>query len=169
MAVIRPSTDKAAQHEILVESLVNELRRERHNGQPYVYINNVGQTPSLHVTVVWDEWRDLSSQQRSRIIVDAVERNDPATRGKITIAMGLTGEEARQFGILRYKVQLHLKKPEEGRRPQLETLLRDEGAFDTSEGRELLFLTEEQANQAYDRLQDAAPGKHWVLVREEES
>ena len=167
MAVIRILTRHAAQHDSLVERLVEELARDARTGQPFVYINNVGQTGSFHVTVVWDAWQDLSAQQRSSIIMDALEQHDPAKRGHITIAMGLTGEEARRLGILRFKIQLMPKKCEESQQGQLKKLLRDEGAFETHEGLQLLFRTEEQANEAYDRLQTAAPGNHWALVREE--
>src|SRR6185437_10426675 len=142
MAVIRPPSRQAPQHASLMAHLVRELNADAKKGQPFVYINNVGETGSLHVTVVWDEWRDLSSQQRSRIIMDAMELYDPATRGHITIAMGVTGEEARRLGLLRFKIQLLLKKTEANRRPQLEEALREEGAFETAEGLELLFRTE---------------------------
>lgn len=54
----------------------------------------------VHVYVIWDEWRDLDHTRRSEVITDAFL----ATHGQeaiidLTVAMGLTPEEARRMGI----------------------------------------------------------------------
>jgi hypothetical protein len=157
MAVIRQRAPLHNQHRDLVEKLSTELNGTRFGGQPFVYINNVAQTGTLHVTVVWDEWRNVNMQERSQIILDAMEMHDPATTGHITIALGLAGDEALQLGILPYQVRLLLKPSEEAKRPYLEQLLRTEGAFGTSQGLQLLFRTRQQAEEAYARLQAKTP------------
>lgn len=54
----------------------------------------------VHVYVVWGDWAQLTREQRGEIIMDAAERVKPRDQLlKITIAMGLTPDEADRFGI----------------------------------------------------------------------
>lgn len=167
MAVIRTRPTRSTRHDELVRRLAAELRQQQRTQQPFVYVNDVAQTGTLHVTVVWDEWRDLTIHERAQVILDAFAEHDRTTVGHITIAIGVTGEEARRLGLLPYRVQLLLRRGEEPQRSRLEELLRQEGAFDTPEGLQLLFRSEQQAEDAYRRLQSAAPQAPWALVREE--
>jgi hypothetical protein len=60
------------------------------------------QTPRgpIHVTVIWDEWRDLAAEQRGRIILDAYREALGEEKARtISIAMGLTPAEAMRLGI----------------------------------------------------------------------
>ena len=53
-----------------------------------------------HVYAVWSDWAHLSREVRGEILMDAAERVKPMTDVlKITIAMGLTPDEADRFGI----------------------------------------------------------------------
>ena len=53
-----------------------------------------------HVYVVWDAWAQLSREVRAEIIMDAADRVKPRpTVSDITIAMGLTADEADRFQI----------------------------------------------------------------------
>jgi hypothetical protein len=166
MAVIRASRVQSPRQNELVQRLANELRSEHHRQQPFIYINDVAQTGTHHVTVLWDEWRSLTPQQRSKVVVGAFEQCKSDISGPLTIALGLTGEEASRLGLTPFKVQLLLKPGEESRRAELEQFLRMEGAFETAEGPQLLFRTLDQADEAYQRLQSEAPGPHWAIVRE---
>lgn len=63
------------------------------------------QTPT-HLYVVWNAWRDLTQRRRSEMIMDAYI----AVRGRayalnVTLAMGLTPEEADNLGI-RYETEV---------------------------------------------------------------
>ena len=62
------------------------------------------QTPT-HLYVIWEAWRDLTPRRRSEMIMDAYV----AVRGRadalnVTLAMGLTQEEADRLGI-RYETE----------------------------------------------------------------
>jgi len=53
-----------------------------------------------HLYVIWSEWADLTPIERSRLIMQAYEKH----RGRdlangVTLAMGLTPEEARHMKI----------------------------------------------------------------------
>jgi hypothetical protein len=53
-----------------------------------------------HLYVIWEEWGELNQQERSEIIMDAYEE----VRGRdkaleVTVAMGLTPQEARRMNI----------------------------------------------------------------------
>jgi hypothetical protein len=56
--------------------------------------------PAIHLYVIWDRWQGLRQQERSEIIMDAYEtsgiRDDILN---VTVAMGLTHDEATQMGL----------------------------------------------------------------------
>jgi hypothetical protein len=69
------------------------------------------QRATTHLYVVWDAWRDLTQRERSEMIMDVYE----AVRGRnfalnVTVAMGLTPEEAKRMNI-RYEVEPHDSQP----------------------------------------------------------
>jgi hypothetical protein len=92
-------------HPQLVEKLAEELRLKRSTGPddaPSI-IERIDRYGGLkHVTVIWDAWKDLDTQTRSRIILDAYEKVEgPTGVLKITLALGLTrgeGETLRGLG-----------------------------------------------------------------------
>jgi len=56
-----------------------------------------------HIYVVWDEWQELTQTERSEIIMDVVDNLAGEDRlpenSPVTVAMGLTAEEAKRMGI----------------------------------------------------------------------
>jgi hypothetical protein len=48
----------------------------------------------MYVQVVWDEWDDVSNEERGRIIMDAYEQARPDDLLRITMALGLTTADA---------------------------------------------------------------------------
>jgi hypothetical protein len=66
---------------------------------PTIYEEKNGSGQIVHVYVVWDKWADLAQGHRSRIITDAFWERYPADAGALTIAMGLTKNEAKTLGI----------------------------------------------------------------------
>jgi hypothetical protein len=94
----RRPTGKAA--EDLRQELIEELRAPRESGQPEVLFEGGGKGQPVHVYVIWDQWGDLPQQERSDVIMDAYEEHygqDEALN--VTVAMGLTSDEARRMGI----------------------------------------------------------------------
>jgi hypothetical protein len=50
--------------------------------------------------VIWDDWGDLSLQERSEIIMNAYIRAKGQQAGlRISVAMGLTSTEAKRMGL----------------------------------------------------------------------
>jgi hypothetical protein len=68
--------------------------------QPIVLLDRSAPGGARHVFVVWDRWNGLEQLQRSEAIMDAAEEvlgKDEALR--VTVAMGLTKEEAKRLNI----------------------------------------------------------------------
>lgn len=95
----------------LVDVIAEELRADMHNrpssqvDPPEIFIEEQkdfrGST-YMHVWVMWDKWRDVLETQRAGIIIDAFEAaGRKADVERITVAMGLTHEEADALGIVR--------------------------------------------------------------------
>jgi hypothetical protein len=53
----------------------------------------------VHVYVVWDEWRELNQEERSAIITDAYWEVFQEKGLALTVAMGLTSEEAQRMKL----------------------------------------------------------------------
>jgi hypothetical protein len=71
--------------------------------EPFIVEEQAPGSSATRIYVFWSEWSGLSQRERSEIIMDAYEKArglDPSRR--VTLAMGLTPEEARQMG-LRYE------------------------------------------------------------------
>jgi hypothetical protein len=92
---------KPSESRDLVDRLVAEWRVEKNpEPKPYVIIEGDEKNGPLHIYVVWDEWEGLSMEERSRTIMDAFEKvESQENQFRVTIAMGLTPEEAPRMGI----------------------------------------------------------------------
>lgn len=66
--------------------------------QPLISITQPGQR--THILVVWDEWKSLSQQERSEIIMRSYEEEyGPSEAQIVSAAMGLTSTEAERLGF----------------------------------------------------------------------
>ena len=68
--------------------------------QPTVLLDRSAPGGAIHVFVVWDRWGGMEQLERSETIMDACEEvlGDEVAL-KVTVAMGLTKEEARRINI----------------------------------------------------------------------
>jgi hypothetical protein len=86
----------------LTRMLMEEWTKPRTKGQPLIVLEGKKGEP-LHIYVIWDAWKGLSQQERSEIIMDVVENltGENAFRdlSLVTVAMGLTAEEAKRMHI----------------------------------------------------------------------
>jgi hypothetical protein len=82
--------------------LMREWTRPKQTGQPVIVLEGEENEPQ-HIYVVWDEWEGLDQKDRSEIIMDVAEHlsGDKALPdlSLVTVAMGLTTEEAERMGI----------------------------------------------------------------------
>jgi len=68
--------------------------------QPIVLIDRSAPGGARHVFVVWDRWGTMEQLERSETIMDACEEVLGVEESlKVTVAMGLTKEEAKRLNI----------------------------------------------------------------------
>lgn len=66
--------------------------------QPLISVTHPG--GRTHLVVVWDEWKSLSQQERSEIILRAfADEYGQESTLDVSVAMGLTSAEAERLGF----------------------------------------------------------------------
>jgi hypothetical protein len=95
------TTSTSADQVRLTDILEAEWRTPNPNiSEPVILEERDSLGAVIHVYVVWSDWAHLSRETRGEIIMDAAERVKPLTDVvKITIAMGLSPDEADRFNI----------------------------------------------------------------------
>jgi hypothetical protein len=139
---------------------------EEHNATP----------ASPAVTVIWDEWRPLSFEDRFDMIREAYRQVEGETVAEgLDIVSGFTPEEARAAGYLPYRVIPKWQKS--GRHKVLVSVLDQENRVEAEEAKrtvlgegadELRYIRKEDAAEAVKRLRAALPGSQWVVVHDED-
>jgi hypothetical protein len=83
------------------ERLVHEWQHPQKGVvEPIIIMEADRQQTPTHLYVIWSEWSDLSMRDRSKIILNAYERAQGRNIAlNITVAMGLTPEDAQRMGI----------------------------------------------------------------------
>ncbi len=77
-----------------------EVPNPEENAQPIIVAEPPDPAPIARLFVIWDDWGDLSQQDRSEIIMNAYIRAKGQQAGlRISVAMGLTSAEAKRMGI----------------------------------------------------------------------
>lgn len=98
-----PESPRTRQSEELLRQLVSEWTspsEEDDPQTPLILIRRQSDANALHIYVVWDSWCDLEQVERSEIIMDACEQHlGKEEILRVTVAMGLTREEANRMGI----------------------------------------------------------------------
>jgi hypothetical protein len=89
----------SASHETLRTRLAREFRQPAEHGQPLIYLEPTAEQPT-RIYVVWEDWRDLDVEERSRIILDAFrDARDEAAMLNLVVALGITTAEAERMKI----------------------------------------------------------------------
>src|SRR5437868_14534019 len=102
---------RSPKHERYVKKLTQEFRTSSQNVQPIILEEQVPSTKSRHVRVIWDRWKELDDEQRSAVITDAYSQAEGQEAAEeITLAEGVTPQEALALGLLPYKVVPARKK-----------------------------------------------------------
>lgn len=98
----RVGTSERIKTEQLLERLLQEWRAQLvGEGEPLIIEEapHRGDRPN-HLYVVWSEWADLTPIERSRLIMQAYSQyRGPDLANSVTLAMGLTPDEARHMNI----------------------------------------------------------------------
>jgi len=99
MPVRKMRKPSVANEKDLRAELVAELRNPKESGEPDIIIDTPHRS-TIHLYVIWEKWKNLEQTVRSRIIFDAfAEVKGEKKADDVTIAMGLTREEADRLGI----------------------------------------------------------------------
>jgi hypothetical protein len=154
----------------LLDQLVDELKANHESGQPFIY-EQTFTTGRIRVLVIWDVWKDLPLEQRTSIILSAIEESDGRDyRAKVALASGLTVPEAVASGMLPYQIIPARRSTDSVTDEQCRKAMLDEGAsqlFGPSV-LQLRFPTEESAEACQKRLVKSLPGSDeiWIVSRE---
>jgi hypothetical protein len=93
---VRPSVPN---EEVLRRELTTEIEHPKESGEPEIIIERPSAS-TIHLFVVWSKWSELEQIVRSRITLDAFrEARGEEEALRVTVAMGLTREEAGRLGI----------------------------------------------------------------------
>jgi hypothetical protein len=154
----------------LAEELATELKSNRESGQPVIY-EHVFRTGKVRVIVIWDKWHDVPLQERSATILRGYEIADgPESRDRIALASGLTFPEAHAAGMLPYRIITALRKSDPVTLDQARQAMLEEGGSQLYDPMtvQLRFTTEEEAQDARQRLIQRFPGSDdvWIIERE---
>src|SRR5579871_3795113 len=166
--IITPNAP-SPKHERFVRKLVQEFTASSAHLQPLILEEQVPSTKSRHVRVIWDAWKDLTDEQRAAVIVDAYKEGEgPEAAEQITIAEGVTPQEALALGLLPFKVVPARKKNDPIPQPVYQSTLAAEARHSLlgPKAKELRFVRVEDAEQAVNRLRQALPGSSWAVVQE---
>ncbi len=99
MSRVKLRQPEDADVDILLQRLAEEFQHPASEyTAPFINIERPGDR--THLFVVWDDWRKLSQQERSSLILRAYETSEgPNAAHEVSVAMGLTQEEAARLGF----------------------------------------------------------------------
>jgi len=158
-------TDRIAPFRDLVSKLATELRHNSHTGQPVIVERKAGTAGAQHVFVFWDEWSRVPPSLRGAVILAAYEQADPEMVNQITLAMGVTMEQALSMNLLPYAVTPMLRNTDKLKPDEAIRLMQREGAFKTSDDLwHLCFPTMDLAEAARKKLADASSPDYWAIT-----
>lgn len=169
MTTLMKNGDATKRFTRLVDQLSATLRRtDKVSGPARVIENQIAQTKSVHIVVIWDEWKELPPTSRSKVILEAYSRAKRLRGSTITVAMGLTGEEALRMGFLPYSIVTTRRQGDKVAPQKLTTALAHAGGIILKVGSstQLRFPTLEQAEEVYRQLTQEVPGPYWAIVHE---
>jgi hypothetical protein len=154
----------------LVERLVDELKADRESGQPFIYEQGFS-TGKVRILVIWDDWKDLPLEERTNIILSAIEQSDGKDyRAKVALASGLTVPEAVAAGMLPYQIITARRQGDKVTLEQCWNAMLAEGASKLFGPNilQLRFPTEDSAEACRQRLIKKLPNSDeiWIVSRE---
>lgn len=105
MAIRKLTTRRAEVSDELLQALKEEMERPEGvsppPSAPIIYLEvSDGPDNYTHWYVIWDRFAEVDEEERSRLIMRAVEgtrRREEALR--VTIAMGVTSDEPKAMGL----------------------------------------------------------------------
>jgi hypothetical protein len=103
MPVRRIKPERPQGHPELVKAISDELQITTEPplpGSPIIIEETIGPGPFMHVTVIWERWEGIPAEERGHVIMDGYsDYYDQSTVGRISVALGLTPDEAKKLDI----------------------------------------------------------------------
>jgi hypothetical protein len=164
----RSSSQTCTTRENLLTLLAAELKNPAPIGQPIILEDYTDQTGTMRVHVIWDRWEECPREMRSDIILNAYLSLAAEARARITLALGVTLDEAVGIGLLPFQV-IPVRKSQEGPLPKdyHDAMIRLEARPGNGDGEpELRFATLDDAQAGVERLEQILPGSKWVIKQE---
>lgn len=92
---------RSTDHQEFVSELSTEWSKPNPTAvEPAIYLERDRDGRVAHVYVLWEKWASVDRTERSEIVMDAAEKVLPKDDVlNISIAMGLTAEEADRLGL----------------------------------------------------------------------
>jgi hypothetical protein len=90
-----------ANHDALVRELLEEWNNPNASrAEPIILEESAPGARIAHVYVIWSKWEQMDRVERSEIIMEAAQRRlGPQDLANISIAMGLSAQEAQRLGL----------------------------------------------------------------------
>jgi hypothetical protein len=157
----------AVRQPTLTVQLAARIAGEPSATEPYIIQDRVPQTHSRHVVVIWDAWDEMDRTARSQIIADAFRQT--GIRDNLTVALGLTQQEAMSMGYLPYQIIANWKKGDGERAfKALRKAVREAPGVHVRTGasEQLRYPSLEHAQDAYRHLSAVVQGPYWAIVKE---
>jgi hypothetical protein len=146
----------------LTDRLAREIHQRTDDG-PLIFEQEIADTATFHVIVVWQRWVDVPEELRNSIFLEAYTRSDPDFASKITIAVGVTMEEAIDMNLLPFQIITLRKEGDPVTIEQVRDAMQHEGGTYAAGGWQLRFPTRELAEEALARLRQILAGDWWRI------
>ncbi len=153
---------KAQEREALIAQLTKELAGEATQDGPVIFEIPLEEgSAKLDIFVVWDKWKDVPSEMRSKIITEAYNEK----KDKIAQPLGVTYQEAIEQFLLPYAV-IPMTRKQEVSEESLREAMKKHGGLVLEGGKvDLRFPTMEMAREAHQKLSDELPKGYWSIVQ----
>lgn len=145
----------------LLKKLANERRGKSDPAGPVIFEIPLGTSNNQDVLVVWEEFHDLPSEDRSELILEAYKDQ----KDKISQALGVTYQEATEQYLLPYAVLPLIRKGDADPHEVRQAMLEEGGIQLASDKVDLRFPTMAMAEAAHRRLHDRLPRGYWSIVQ----
>ncbi len=152
---------KNEQRQELIEQLARERAGEPTAKGPVIFEIPLEPTDKMDVLVVWEAWKDVPSEIRSDIILEAYKD----VKGKISQALGVTYQEAIAQHVLPYAVQPLTRRGEVDPAALKAAMLKYGGMALDGDKVDLRFPTMAMAEEVHRKLCDEVPKGYWSLVQ----
>ena len=128
---------------------------------PIVFEIPIELSDKKDVLVVWEAWRDIRSEDRSSIILEAYGEDG----GSIAQALGVTYDEAIEQQVLPYAVQPMNRRGEADPEAVRNAMIRQGGILFGDKKVDLRFPSLQLAQDAFERLVQDLPTGYWSIVQ----